>query len=88
MLFAHDTTAALPPGGRSDQHSASGAPDALTDVAALEIFLDEHHLKHQGCRRPAPATRTDLDAVLNLRERLRGAWEAADAGAGAGNRGK
>jgi predicted RNA-binding Zn ribbon-like protein len=81
VLFAHDTTAALVLAADLINTRQRGA-DTLTDVAALEIFLDEHHLKHQVAVGRA-ATRADLDAVLNLRERLRSAWEAAAAGAGA-----
>ena len=80
MLFAHDTTAALVLAADLINTRQRGA-DTLTDVAALEIFLDEHHLKHQVAAGRA-ATRADLDAVLNLRERLRGAWQAAAGVAG------
>jgi predicted RNA-binding Zn ribbon-like protein len=82
VLFAHDTTAALVLAADLINTRQRGA-DTLTDVAALEIFLDEHHLKHQVAAGRA-ATRADLDAVLNLRERLRDAWEAAAAGVAAG----
>jgi predicted RNA-binding Zn ribbon-like protein len=77
VIFAHDTTGALVLAADLVNTRQRGE-DTLTDVAALEEFLDEHHLRHQVAAGRA-ATRADLDAVLNLRERLRGAWEAAAA---------
>jgi predicted RNA-binding Zn ribbon-like protein len=65
MLFAHDTTTALVLA--ADLVNS----DELTDVAALEVFLDKHHVQP----RPA-ATPVGLDAVLALRPRLRAVWQA------------
>jgi predicted RNA-binding Zn ribbon-like protein len=65
MVFAHDTTAALVLA--ADLVNS----DELTDVAALEVFLDEHLVEP---RRPAAAA--DLDAVRSLRPRLRAVWRA------------
>jgi predicted RNA-binding Zn ribbon-like protein len=67
MVFAHDTTAALL---LAADLVNSGE---LTDVAALEVFLDEHLVEPR--RRAAPA---DLDAVRALRPRLRAVWQATD----------
>ena len=65
MVFAHDTTAALVLA--ADLVNA----DDLTDVGALEVFLD----KHQVDPRPR-AAQADLDAVRALRPRLRAVWQA------------
>ena len=65
MVFAHDTTAALVLA--ADLVNA----DELTDVGALEVFLD----KHQVDPRPR-AIQADLDAVRALRPRLRAVWLA------------
>ena len=65
MVFAHDTTAALVLA--TDLVNA----DELTDVGALEVFLD----KHQVDPRPV-ATDADLEAVRALRPRLRAIWQA------------
>jgi len=67
MLFAHDTTAALVLA--ADLVNTG----ELTDVAALEAFLDKHLVEP---RRAAAAA--DLDAVHALRPRLRAVWRAAD----------
>jgi predicted RNA-binding Zn ribbon-like protein len=67
LLFAHDTTAALVLA--ADLVNS----DELSDVAALEVFLDKHLVEP---RRPAMAA--DLDAVRTLRPRLRAVWQAAD----------
>ena len=60
MLFAHDTTAALVLA--ADLVNS----DELTDAAALEVFLDKHLVEPRR-----PATPADLDAVRELRPRLR-----------------
>ncbi len=65
MGFAHDTIAALVLA--ADLVNA----DELTDLGALEVFLD----KHQVDPRPR-ATQADLDAVRALRPRLRAIWQA------------
>jgi predicted RNA-binding Zn ribbon-like protein len=65
MLFAHDTTAALVLA--ADLVNS----DELTDVAALDVFLDEHLVEPRR-----PATAADLDAVHALRPRLRALWQA------------
>jgi predicted RNA-binding Zn ribbon-like protein len=65
MLFAHDTTAALVLA--ADLVNS----DELTDVAALEVFLDKHLVEPRR-----PATPADLDAVRELRPRLRAVWQA------------
>lgn len=65
MGFAHDTTAALVLA--ADLVNA----DDLTDLGALEVFLD----KHQVDPRPR-AAEADLDAVRALRPRLRAIWQA------------
>jgi predicted RNA-binding Zn ribbon-like protein len=70
MLFAHDTTAALV---LAADLVNSGE---LTDVAALEVFLDKHQVEP---RRAAVAA--DLDALHALRPRLRAVWQAVDPGA-------
>ena len=67
MAFAHDTTAALVLA--ADLVNS----DELTDVAALEAFLDKHLVEP---RRSAVAA--DLDAVRALRPRLRAVWLAKD----------
>jgi predicted RNA-binding Zn ribbon-like protein len=65
MLFAHDTTAAL-------VLAADLVNSAeLTDVAALEVFLDQHLVEPRRS-----ATAADLDAVHALRPRLRALWQA------------
>jgi predicted RNA-binding Zn ribbon-like protein len=68
MVFAHDTTAALV--------LAADLVNSceLTNVAALEVFLDKHLVEPRQ-----PATAADLDAVLALRPRLRAVWQATDA---------
>jgi predicted RNA-binding Zn ribbon-like protein len=63
--FAHDTIAALVLA--ADLVNA----DELTDVGALEVFLD----KHQVDPRPR-ATPADFGAVRALRPRLRAIWQA------------
>lgn len=65
MVFAHDTTAALLLA--ADLVNS----DELTDVGALEAFLDKHLVEPR--RRAAAA---DLDAVRALRPRLRAIWAA------------
>ena len=70
MTFAHDMTAALL---LAADLVNSGE---LTDVAALEVFLDKHQVEP---RRSAAAA--DLAAVLALRPRLRAIWQATDIGA-------
>lgn len=65
MVFAHDTTAALVLA--ADLVNS----DELTDVAALEVFLDKHLVEPR--RRATPA---DLDAVRALQPRLRAVWRA------------
>jgi len=67
MLFAHDTTAALVLA--ADLVNS----DELTDVAALEVFLDKHLVEPRRA-----ATAADLDAVHALRPRLRAVWLAPD----------
>jgi predicted RNA-binding Zn ribbon-like protein len=67
VVFAHDTTAALVLA--ADLVNS----DELTDVAALEAFLDKHLVEP---RRRAVAA--DLDAVRALRPRLRAVWLAKD----------
>jgi len=63
--FAHDTIAALVLA--ADLVNA----DELTDLVALEAFLDQHQVD------PRPrATQADLDAVRALRLRLRAIWQA------------
>ena len=66
MLFAHDTTAALVLA--ADLVNS----DELTDVAALDVFLDKHQVEPRR-----PATGADLDAVHALRPRLRALWQAS-----------
>jgi predicted RNA-binding Zn ribbon-like protein len=68
MLFAHDTTAALVLA--ADLVNS----DELTDVVALEVFLDKHLVESRRA-----ATAADLDAVHALRPRLRAVWQATDA---------
>jgi predicted RNA-binding Zn ribbon-like protein len=63
LVFAHDTTAALVLA--ADLVNS----DELTDVAALEVFLDKHLVEPRR-----PATAADLDAVRALRPRLRALW--------------
>jgi predicted RNA-binding Zn ribbon-like protein len=67
VVFAHDTTAALVLA--ADLVNS----DELTDVPALEAFLDKHLVEPR--LRAAPA---DLDAVRALRPRLRAVWQAKD----------
>jgi predicted RNA-binding Zn ribbon-like protein len=81
MLFAHDTTAALVLAadlvnsdlGHSDLANSDSDEDEdeLTDVAALEVFLDKHQVEPRR-----PATAADLDALRALRPRLRAVWQA------------
>ena len=73
MVFAHDTTAALVLA--ADLVNST----ELTDVTALEGFLDKHLV--QPRRR---ATAADLDAVRALRPRFRAVWQATDTGTLAG----
>ena len=68
MLFAHDTTAALVLA--ADLVNS----DELTDVAALEVFLDQHQVEPRRA-----VTAADLAAVRALRPRLRAVWQATDA---------
>jgi len=65
MIFAHDTTAALLLA--ADLVNS----DELTDVAALEVFLDKHLVEPR-----VPARAADVDAVRALRPRLRAIWQA------------
>jgi predicted RNA-binding Zn ribbon-like protein len=73
MVFAHDTTAALVLA--ADLVNST----ELTDVTALDGFLDKHLVEPR--RRAAAA---DLDAVLALRPRFRAVWQATDTGTLAG----
>jgi predicted RNA-binding Zn ribbon-like protein len=68
VLFAHDTTAALVLA--ADLVNS----DELTDVAALEVFLDKHQVEPRR-----PATASDLAALHALRPRLRAVWAAPEA---------
>jgi predicted RNA-binding Zn ribbon-like protein len=68
VLFAHDTTAALVLA--ADLVNS----DELTDVAALEVFLDKHQVEPRR-----PATAADLEALHALRPRLRAVWAAPEA---------
>ena len=77
MIFAHDTTAALLLA--ADLVNSGDAADELTDVAALESFLDQHQVEPRR-----PATPADLDAVRSLRPRLRAIWTATSPGPLAG----
>ena len=76
MLFAHDTTAALVLAAdlvNSDLANSDLAnSDELTDVAALDVFLDKHQVEPRR-----PATEADLGAVHALRPRLRALWQAS-----------
>jgi predicted RNA-binding Zn ribbon-like protein len=67
VVFAHDTTAALVLA--ADLVNS----DELTDVAALEAFLDKHLVEPRR-----PATPADLTAVRDLRPRLRTVWQTTD----------
>ena len=67
MIFAHDTTAALLLA--ADLVNS----DELTDVAALEVFLDKHLVEPR-----VPARAADVGAVRALRPRLRAVWGATD----------
>ena len=67
MVFAHDTTTALVLA--ADLVNVT----ELTDVAALELFLDQHYVEPRR-----PVTVADLDAVRTLRPRLRALWQAPD----------
>jgi predicted RNA-binding Zn ribbon-like protein len=67
VIFAHDTTAALVLA--TDLVNT----EELTDVGALEVFLDKHFVEPRR-----NATRADLDAVRALRPRLRAVWQAAN----------
>ena len=67
MVFAHDTTTALVLA--ADLVNAT----ELTDVAALEVFLDQHYVEPRR-----QVTVADLDAVRTLRPRLRALWQAPD----------
>jgi predicted RNA-binding Zn ribbon-like protein len=81
VLFAHDTTAALilaadlvnsdPANSDLADSDEDEDEDELTDVAALEVFLDKHQVEPRR-----PATAADLDAVHALRPRLRAIWQA------------
>ena len=73
MVFAHDTTAALVLA--ADLVNS----DELTDVAALEGFLDKHLVEPR--RR---ATAADLETVRALRPKFRAVWQATDTEALAG----
>jgi predicted RNA-binding Zn ribbon-like protein len=73
VIFAHDTTAALLLA--ADLVNSGDAADELTDVAALESFLDQHQVEPRR-----PATPADLDAVRSLRPRLRAIWTATSPG--------
>ena len=68
MTFAHDTTAALVLA--ADLVNT----DELSDVAALEEFLEQHQVEPRR-----PASPADLDAVLALQPKLRAVWLAAAA---------
>lgn len=84
MLFAHDATAALtlaadlvntaPASAAPVTAPASTARDneGLTDVVALDVFLDQRHLTPRR-----PATPTDVSAVKALRPQLRAVWRAS-----------
>jgi|SRR5271166_162509 len=70
MLFAHDTTAALTLA--TDLVNTARDDDALTDVRALDAFLDQRHLTPRQ-----QATPSDVAAVRALRPRLHAIWQAA-----------
>ncbi|MGI8880118.1 MAG: CGNR zinc finger domain-containing protein [Jatrophihabitans sp.] len=72
MLFAHDTETALAITAalvNTDDPDDEGLPD----IAALNAFLDAHLLSGARAR-----TRAELDAVHELRPRLRAIWDVAD----------
>ena len=73
MVFAHDTTAALLVAADLVNSGEVPADEMLADVGALEAFLDKHRVEPR--RR---ATAADLDAVRDLRPRLRAIWQATD----------
>lgn len=64
MAFTHDTEVALQ--AAATLVNSAGDPDALTTVAALQEFLDEHEYTGRRDR-----TRAELDAVRDLRGDLR-----------------
>jgi predicted RNA-binding Zn ribbon-like protein len=74
MLFAHDTTAALVLAADLVNSDLVNS-DELTDVAALEVFLDKHQVEPRR-----PATAADLDALHALRPRLRAVWQVIGPG--------
>jgi predicted RNA-binding Zn ribbon-like protein len=65
MTFVHDTRVAV-------VLAADLVNTELPDIAALENFLDAHHIVPR-----APAGPADLTAVRALRPRLLSAWRAA-----------
>src|ERR1700733_6935195 len=71
MLFAHDTTAALVLAADLVNSDLANS-DELTDVAALDVFLDKHQVEPRR-----PATGAALGAVPALRPRLRALWQAS-----------
>ena len=96
MVFAHDTTAALllaadlvnsaapaplSPQPLSPQPSSPQplSSDPLGNVAGLEAFLDQHLVAPRSRATPA-----DLDALRELRPRLRAVWEATGSATRAG----
>jgi len=74
VTFAHDTAAAL--GLAADlvntEPGRAAGSDGLPDVAALEVFLDEHQVIPRPVSGPG-----DLDAVRDARARLAAVWEQA-----------
>jgi predicted RNA-binding Zn ribbon-like protein len=71
VIFAHDTAAALTL-ATDLVNTLRRGHDALTDVGALDIFLDTHHVTPRRAARPG-----DLEAVRALRQRLRAVWQAS-----------
>jgi predicted RNA-binding Zn ribbon-like protein len=75
MSFSHDTVSGLLAAAALVNTNARGV-ETLTDEAALDAFLDRYEFS--GRR---DGTRAELNQVLELRPRLRVAWDAPDTGA-------
>jgi predicted RNA-binding Zn ribbon-like protein len=74
MLFTGDTESALAEAAALVNTRRNGT-DALADTAGLDAFLAQYPMSGERLR-----TRAELDAVRDVRERLRAVWAAVDRG--------
>ena len=72
MLFAHDTEVALAT-AVALVNSVEDGVDQLETMAGLDAFLDQYAMTGERL-----GTEAELEAVREIRERLRAVWSATD----------